>query len=333
MSRDPGGFRVLIVGCGQLGSRHLQAVASLPQVRNIEIVDPRPEALQLGRKRLGEIPGSRDGTVFHWFSSLEEATQGGDLCIVATQADMRCRLVHEIANRLEYCSFLLEKLVAQSVRDYEDLISFSKKRGLSIWVNCKGRAHPSHKRVKDRLNSTESIIFTVSGGNHGLVNNGIHAADLFAFFDGTDRIESAGTRIDPILHRSKRGNGVFDLSGALHGHTEKGSYFTLSFAADHDAPGYYAIVSRSYRAVIDDMMKWFYESTLESGWSWRQVPYEANLAVSNMTRAFATDILQLGRCELPTLEECFPAHRFILTELNPHFNRLLGVESDRCPVT
>ena len=28
-----GQTRVLIVGCGQLGSRHLQAVASLPQVR------------------------------------------------------------------------------------------------------------------------------------------------------------------------------------------------------------------------------------------------------------------------------------------------------------
>ena len=50
------GYRVLIVGCGEIGSRHLQAVASLPQVSEIEVVDPRPEALELGRERPQTIP-------------------------------------------------------------------------------------------------------------------------------------------------------------------------------------------------------------------------------------------------------------------------------------
>ena len=39
--------RILIVGCGQLGGRHLQAVASLPSVREIDVVDPRPEGLEM----------------------------------------------------------------------------------------------------------------------------------------------------------------------------------------------------------------------------------------------------------------------------------------------
>ncbi|HLF88189.1 MAG TPA: hypothetical protein VI451_04535, partial [Anaerolineales bacterium] len=307
MSRDPGGLRVLIVGCGELGSRHLQSLSTLPQVSEIEVVDPRLEALDLGRMRVSEVSDHRPSTVYRWLSSLEKAKKGGELCVVATQADIRCRVVCEVAEALGYSSFLLEKLVAQSVLDYENLMSFSKKKALSIWVNCKGRAHPSHKRVKEHLNSAEPIVFTVLGGNHGLANNGIHAADLFAFYDGARRIESAGSRIDPILHRSKRGNGVFDLSGTLYGYSEKQSQLMISFAADHEGPGQYAVVSRHYRAVIDDMMKWFYESTLESGWSWRQVPYEANLMVSNMTRAFAGDILERGGCELPTLEDCFPA--------------------------
>jgi hypothetical protein len=134
------------------------------------------------------------------------------------------------------------------------------------------------------------------------------------------------------LHRSKRGSQVFDLSGTLNGYTEKGSQFTLTFAASHDGPVHYSVCSPRYRAVIDDMLKWFWESDRETGWLWRQVPFEANLMISNMTRAFAADILASGRCELPTLEDCFPAHRFILEELLPHFNRLLGVDSDRCPV-
>ncbi len=66
-------FRVLIVGCGQLGSRHLQAVASLTSAYCIEVVDPRPEALQLGRDRLHELGVDRLPEV-RWLQSLDDAT-------------------------------------------------------------------------------------------------------------------------------------------------------------------------------------------------------------------------------------------------------------------
>lgn len=326
-------YRVLIVGCGELGSRHLQAVATLPQVREIDLVDPRPEALELGRQRLSEVPDRPSTTTVRWLNSLEEASRSGDLCIVATQADVRCQLVKQAAETSGYSSFLLEKLVTQSVQDYEDLMEFATRRALSVWVNCKTRVHPSHQRVKAHLDSAEPIIFSVIGGNHGLVNNGIHAVDLFAFYDGTPRIHSAGSRIDPLLHPSKRGNGMFDLSGSLHGYSEKGSRFMLSFAASHDGPMHYTILSPRYRAIVDDRMKWIHESSADSGWSWQAVPYEADLMVSHMTKTFAADILASGRCDLPTLEECFASHRFILGELLPHFNRLLGRELDRCPAT
>lgn len=326
-------YRVLVVGCGRLGSRHLQAIVGLPRVREVEIVDPSPEALDVGRQRVAEVAERNSSTTYRWLSSVEDATREGDLCIVATQADVRCQLVKEVGEVLGYSSFLLEKLVAQSVREYESLMEFSRRKGLSVWVNCKTRLHPSHQHVKASLDPTEAIIFSVVGGNQGLVNNGLHVADLFAFYDGAGRIQSGGARIDPLLHPSKRGNGMFDLSGTLHGYSEKGSHFTLSFAADHNGPMHYTIVSRRYRAIVDDMKQWFWESTSDSGWSWRAVPFEANMLVSHMSRAIAVDILDSGRCELPTLEQCFSAHEFILSELLPHFNRLLGQDAERCPAT
>jgi predicted dehydrogenase len=326
------GHRVLVIGCGQLGSRHLQAVASLPEVAAIDVVDPRPEALALGRQRLAEVQPATAAQV-RWVGAIDEAAPGGDLCIVATQADVRRQVTQAVAERLGYTRFLLEKLVTQSVADYEALMRFAAARGLSVWVNCKTRAHPSHARVKALLDPSEAITFTVAGGNHGLVNNGVHAADLFVFYDGGSPIQRAGASIDPVLHPSKRGNGMYDLSGSLHGYTAKGSQFSLSFAAAHDAPMQYLLSSRRYRAVIDDMKQRVCESSADTGWEWRVVPFEANMMVSHMTRAFASEILGSGRCSLPTLEACYPAHQFILGELLPHFNRLLGRESDRCPAT
>ncbi|MDO8527409.1 MAG: Gfo/Idh/MocA family oxidoreductase [Deltaproteobacteria bacterium] len=334
MNKDQNkGSRILIVGCGQLGSRHLQAIASVPFVREIEVVDPRPEALEIGRKLLSEIPERQRPISFRWVTSIEEATKGGDLCIVATQAKGRSDIIFQVSELLGYKNFLIEKIVTQSVADYERLLDFAKRKKLSIWVNCKSRAHPSHKRVKASLKPGEPIVFNISGGNHGLANNGLHGADLFAFYDQTSEIKNAGAVIDPVLHPSKRGPEVFDLTGTLHGYTDKGSQFTLSFSANNTAPAQFSICSPSYRAVVDDAMKWFFESSADTGWVWRQVPYEANLMVSNMTRNFAMDILSKGKCELPTLEECFPAHQFILNALQPHFKKLMKKEIQHCPVT
>ena len=221
------GYRVLIVGCGQLGSRHLQAVASLPLVREIEIVDPRPQALELGRERVAEVRDRQHSTDIRWLSSLSEATPGGDLCIIATLAQGRCQLVREVVETLGYSSFILEKLATQSVREMEDLEDFSRVRGLSAWVNCQTRTHPFHRRVKQRLDPRDPINFSVLGGKQKLASNGIHVTDLFTFYDENLWIKSGGSYIDPILYPSKRGDGLFDLSGTLLGCTEKGSRLTI----------------------------------------------------------------------------------------------------------
>ncbi len=325
-------FRVLIVGCGQLGSRHLQAVASLTSAYCIEVVDPRPEALQLGRDRLHELGVDRLPEV-RWLQSLDDATDQSDLCIVATQAEGRCEIVQSVSKRLGVRRFLLEKMVAQAIGDYEDLIGFSNRLGLSVWINCKTRVHASHRRIKQHLDPAEPFVLSVAGGNHGLANNGVHAADLFVYFDAIGDIELTAARIDPLLHPSKRGANIFDLSGTMHAHSSKGSTFTLSFAAGHFAPLLFSVTAPHYRAVVDDMVKCFYESSADSGWVWREIPFDANLSVSHMTRGFVTDILASGTCELPTLEQCFPAHKFILNSLRPYFNNIRGTSSDRCPVT
>ena len=329
----PADLRILIIGCGQLGSRHLQAVASLPQVREVEVVDPRPEALELGRKRLSEIPGPPSAACFRWLSSLEQASREGNLCIVATQAGGRCERVKEAARTLGYRAFLLEKLVGQSIQEVEDLAGFVKERGLAAWVNLKTRCYPIHQEIKKKLDRSEPVLFSVTGGNHGLANNGIHAADLFLFYDGADRLEEAGSWIDPVLHPSKRGDGLFDLSGTLIGTTEKGGRFTLTYAPDHELSEQIVIATRRFRCVVDHLQRWAMESSEGSGWAWKPVPFAGDLTVSRMTKGFVSEILEKGRCGLPTLEESLAAHRFILGILRPHFARLLEREVELCPVT
>lgn len=325
-------WRVLLVGCGELGSRHLQAVAAMPRVAAIDVVDPRPESLDLGRARLDEVPDRKRGVEIRWHASLDDASPG-DLCIVATQAEGRCRLVREVADRLGYRKFLLEKVVSQSIAEMEELIAYARAGGVSAWVNCKCRAYPFHQRVKRLLDPRDPIVLSVMGGNHGLANNGVHAADLFAFYDGAEAIACTGAVIDPVLHSSKRGRDVFDLSGTLIGSTAKGSRFTLTYTGDPSGIELFSLMTPRYRFVVDHIQRWAVESDAASGWSWRAVPFTGELLVSQMTRRFALQMLSSQPCELPTLEESLVAHRFILDALQPHFRHLLEQDVELCPVT
>lgn len=325
--------RVLIVGCGEIGSRHLQAVASLAEVGEVDVVDPRPEALELGRQRLAELPNRPKTTIFRWLSSTEEASRGGDLCIMATQAAGRYERVVEVVERLDYNSFLLEKVVAQSIRECENLLTFVNSGQLAVWVNCKVRAYPIHRHLKWLLDSAEPMLFAVIGGNHGLVSNGIHMADLFAFYDGAAKIDSAGSRINPVLVPSKRGNGLFDLSGIVQGASIKGSRFTLMYAQDHHGPEIISINTRRHRFLVDHFSRWASESSEAGGWSWHPVSFEGDLLISQMSRVIVSEILTSGSCALPTLGEALIAHRFVLGEVQPVFHQLLGRELDACPVT
>ena len=327
------GVRILLVGCGELGSRHLQAVASLPQVQEIDVVDPRPQTQALGRARLAELAEPIPSPRVRWCTSLEQARDGGALCIVSTQAQGRCQLIRDIAEGLHYSTFLVEKIVGQSIREIEELYAFVEAHGLSVWVNLKTRAYPTHLRIKQQVGIGEPIVFHSMGGNHGLANNGVHTADLFAFYDGAREIKLAGAAVDPVLHRSKRGDNVFDLSGTLQGVTAQGSHFTLSYARDHAQSEVIAVATKRYRCLVDHMGRWVVESDESTGWTWRQVPFEENILVSHMTKGFVTDLLGSSRCLLPTLEESLIAHRFILGALQPTFSQLLERTVELCPVT
>src|SRR3989338_4442381 len=94
--------RVSIVGCGQLGSRHLQAVSCLPEVSEIEIIDPNPESLELGKKRLSDVANRVSSIKYKWLSSPDQMSADGDLCIVATQAKGRVEVVKEISAKKGY---------------------------------------------------------------------------------------------------------------------------------------------------------------------------------------------------------------------------------------
>ncbi len=319
---------ILIVGCGQLGSRHLQAAASIEGIGRISVVDPHLEALALGQARLKEITAS-SGVKVTWHTALEEVAQGVDLCILATQAPGRFALLQAIFSKTHCRQFLIEKIVAQSVGEYGQIMRLATAQQLAVWVNCKTRAYQVHRTIRSRIQGP--VVFSAVGGNHGLATNGIHNLDLFCFYDNS-LLGLDTCHIDLQLYATKR-QGNFDLSGTIAASTSKGSRFLLSFAGDHMAPELITITAATGRFMVDHTHKCAWESYPQSNWQWQPLAIDENWAVSHMSKVLISDILAKGKCLLPTLEDCYPAHQLILEALRPSFNALLKTQDLACPVT
>lgn len=47
--------RILLVGCGIIGSRHLQAIAKLEEKTEIDVVEPKDDAIKQGKNFLQDL--------------------------------------------------------------------------------------------------------------------------------------------------------------------------------------------------------------------------------------------------------------------------------------
>jgi len=322
--------KVLLIGCGEVGSRHLQALACLDEIVQIDVVDTNPTSVALGKERLKGLQGFNDKIRIQWHASMDDIHSGADLCVIATSAHHRVDLVKMLIER-GYKRFILEKIVAQSMIDYDELLRACEKMGVKAWVNMPTRAFQVHKYIKSRLSPGEPITFMQAGGNWGLACNGIHYIDLFIYYDEPSVLEPEAFLIDPLLHSSKRGDAYKDLSGVVCGRSDKGSRVVIAYAKEHKNADVVSIFSAKARFLVDIINGWAQEE-LGDG-QWRRIDISENIYVSHTTKIFARDIFKEDDCELPSLKESRISHAFLLDNLQDHFNCLVGQELKYCPTT
>lgn len=322
--------KVFLIGCGEVGSRHLQALACLDEISQIDVVDINPVSLALGKERLKGLQGVNDKICIQWHALLDDIRFGADLCVIATSAHGRVDLVKSLIER--GCKrFILEKIVAQSMKDYDELLRLCEKAGVKVWVNMPTRSFQVHKYIKSCLSSGEPITFMQAGGNWGLVCNGIHYIDLFVYYDESSILEPEAFLIDPLLHSSKRGEAYKDLSGVVCGRSDKGSRVVLSYSKDHKNADVVSIFSTKARFIVDIINGWAQEEMGDG--QWRRIDIQENIYVSYTTKIFAQDIFRKDDCELPSLKASRISHLFLLDNLQAHFNRLTGQQLSYCPTT
>ena len=85
---------LVVIGCGNIGSRHLQALTKLPFNIHVEIVDPDLNSHKIAQSRLDEVNYDKQKHEFYWHTSISELKQkNNDLVIIATTAINRISII------------------------------------------------------------------------------------------------------------------------------------------------------------------------------------------------------------------------------------------------
>ncbi len=320
--------KITLVGCGQIGSRHLQSIAKLEKSLLINIVEPDNRARQVAKRRLNDISKNLKHKVI-WYKDIKELKETSDVTIVSTYSSNRVKLVTKLL-QMGHSRFLLEKPVCQSIEEYDFLKKQIKKYHAKMWVNVPRRYTKSYEDLKRNQKENPSQIYII-GGNFGLGSNIIHFIDLFSWFVNDYKVKINGNLLIDKILPNKRGKEFTEFIGTVTGNSSNKSKLIITSLPYDNIPILVNIIYEKYCLVIDETNnKISYINNKES--VKKKLKFQMGL-VSDTTGKIINDILKKDECKLPSVQNLSDSHSEIFKIFNKHIYKITGIQKILCPIT
>ncbi len=321
---------IVLIGAGQLGSRHLQALSKVDFPVNLQIVDPTAVSLETAKIRFEQMPQNSNIKSINYFSSMKEVSKTIDLAIIATNANIRANILVELLEICDVKNLVLEKVLFQKIEDYKKIDELLKKKNVKTWVNHPFRTYPFYKNLKNLLSGSKQISYQLQGGDWGLGCNGLHYIDLVAFLSGQNEYLLNSQRLNLKTKPSKRA-GFIEFTGTLSG--QFGAHSFDLFCHDEVSPLSAMICSDNVNVIIDEAKGWVRIAQKENNWEWKEEVLKLVHYQSELTDKIATEILKSEKCDLPTYEEAMKIHLPFINCLIEHLNKVEQGNYNYCPIT
>ena len=197
---------VLLVGCGGIGFRHLQALTLLNNRIEIDILE---------KKKLNQIIRdlitANNRIKINYFNHIKKIKQNYDIIIFATTSRFTFNVFLETLKYSSTKNILFEKITFSEIKQYSLAKKLLIKHKINAWVNCSNRYQNWVKYVKKNLKLVNKFNLVCEGQNDNLISNFVHYFDLFNYLSNEKRGKLISLNLYR-LYKSKR-KTYFDSEG------------------------------------------------------------------------------------------------------------------------
>lgn len=324
-------FNILMVGAGQLGSRHLQALA-LADFADIaiQVVDPFAASLERAQERWSQVEHSPSIRSINFLTDISQVQGDIDFCVVATNADCRLQLLEDMLARLTVKNLLLEKVLFQSEAQLDAAAQLFSRANCKVWVNCPRRMFQGYSVLREHLGGQGPLSLRVTGEQWGLACNAIHFIDIWAFLCGATSYVPDLSAVERQVVNSKR-LGYKEINGTLGGRWNESKFFLSCLASSTQAPLLVEIETEYYRVLLNEGAGQCELLEKASG-AVTSLPFQV-LYQSQLTQHVAESVFRGEPCQLTSFEESAALHAPFLRALLTFFNEHDGGNYTLCPIT
>ena len=307
---------VCLIGCGGVGRRHLEAMLKVKHDINIEVVEPNIE-------NTSSTPVSQN---INYFTKINDISDNIDICLIATTANVRKKVILELVSKKNVKFIILEKVVFQNEKDFDEIIKLFEEKNIKSWVNCHLRAQPIYKELKTQsIISYDTTMTYEYSDDFTLSSSAIHILDLFSYLCDDYDLEIQDIVTDTEL-KSSRHSGCVDFNGYMKVKSTNGYELVVkkrdAHFGEHLTIYHNDLTVRSSEGDDPDNRIGFVQD--------KKIPY---VWQSSLTNSYIDDIIEKSDCDLSTLENSAKLHKIMLKSFRNLLKEKYNREVVDCPIT
>ena len=324
--------KIMVVGCGGIGSRHLEALSKITIPIKLFAVDPNEKSLDNAKKITDKVISNNNIKSISFLKEFPKDIDEIDLCIIATSSDVRLKVLKQIISIYPIKNMILEKVLFQSIKELDEAKNIIVGGKIKCWVNCFRRDEECWKKMREYFLGNSNMKLYYGKSDWSMCCNSIHIIDLVVWlFDGKIKHMDI-SNLNNIIYESKR-QGFIELTGILSGELENGGTFVLeSTYGIPEKKVEFEISSDTRRLKVNEHQEKAILYRKENNWTAEE--YEFHIPFqSEKTQKIVEKILKQGECDLTTLNESIEIHKPLLNSFITHLNKISNTEYSYCPIT
>lgn len=303
---------ICIIGVGNLGYRHYQALLSIDFDAAIYLVDPNITTVESTVKNTEYINPKVKKVCL--LSGIGELPDNIDLVILATNSDVRAAVTKQLVESKSVLYILFEKVLFQKTSEYQEINNLLSQHGIKAWVNCPLRMYPYYREIRKDIDNMP-VICRVTGWD--IACNTIHFVDLVEWLSGGKLNLVVTENLSNSIIESKR-KGFIEFAGELLCEFSGGSTLRMVVSPGGKQERIIEIVTENVQYELDEIKK-----QCRKIQGYQLAEYEIRpLYQSELSNLVAKEIIFQQQCELVSYVDSMQQHTKLIEAFKKHIERV-----------